>query len=136
MTPEGESGQSPKPVLLVVDDEENVCSSLDLIFSDQFEGVPAHTGPEALEKIPWLPPNLMMLALRLPEMHGLEVLERAKTADPDLEVIVITAVHEVETAVEAMRLGAFTYVVKPFDVDQLRDLTERALACHRHHLIY
>ena len=131
MTPEGESGQSPKPVLLVVDDEENVCSSLDLIFSDQFEVVTAHTGPEALEKIGWLAPNLMMLDLRLPEMHGLEVLERAKTADPDLEVIVITAVHEVETAVEAMRLGAFTYVVKPFDVDQLRDLTERALTKHR-----
>ena len=131
MTIEGESGPSGKPVMLVVDDEEGVCSSLDLVFSDHFEVVTAHTGPEALEKISAIAPNLMMLDLKLPGMHGLEVLERAKTADSDLEVIVITAIHEVETAVEAMRRGAFTYVVKPFDVVPLRDLAERALTKHR-----
>jgi len=131
MTPEGESNQDPKPVLLVVDDEEGVCSSLELVFSDEFEVVTAHTGTEALEKVGGVAPNLMMLDPKLPEMHGLDVLERTKATDPDLEVIVITALHELETAVEAMRRGAFTYVVKPFDVDQLRDLAGRALIKHR-----
>jgi signal transduction histidine kinase len=131
MTPESDENRDPKPVLLVVDDEEGVRSSLELVFSDQFEVVTAQNGPEALEKIGSLAPNLMMLDLKLPEMHGLEVLERAKIADSALEVIVITALHELETAVEAMRLGAFTYVVKPFDNHQLRDLAKRALTKHR-----
>ena len=59
----------------------------------------------------------MMLDLRLPGMHGFDVLERAKTADPDLEVIVITAVHGVETAVESIRRGASMHVVKPLDIE-------------------
>src|SRR3990172_4474723 len=128
-----ESGASHpgKPMLLVVDDEESVCSSLDLVFSDKFEIAIAQTGPEAIAKVRDLAPNLMMLDLRLPEMDGLDVLEQAKTVDAALEVIIVTAVHELSTAIEAMRRGAFTYVLKPFDVDTLRDLTDRALVKHR-----
>lgn len=131
MAEESGAGQPGKPVLLVVDDEESVCSSLDLVFSDKFEIAIAQTGPEAISKVRDLAPNLMMLDLRLPEMDGLEVLERAKTVDSALEVIVVTAVHELGTAIEAMRRGAFTYVVKPFDVVELRDLADRALVKHR-----
>lgn len=120
-----------RPLLLVVDDEEGVRVSMELVFSERFDIVTAATGTEAVRKLLEAAPNLMLLDLRLPGINGLQVLERAKAMDPDIEIIVITAVNEMATAIAAMRAGAFTYVVKPFEMDQLQTQVEWALTKHR-----
>ena len=71
--------------------------------------------------------DLVLLDIRLPGMDGIEVLERIKAIDERLEVILVTAVKTVRTAVAAMKLGAFDYVTKPFDEDELLALVRRAL---------
>lgn len=120
-----------RPLLLVVDDEEGVRTSMELMFSERFDLLMAATGTEAIRKLLEAAPNLMVLDLRMPGIDGLQVLERAKTMDPDIEVIVVTAVNEMSTAIAAMRAGAFTYVVKPFDMDDLQTQMYRALTKHR-----
>ena len=120
-----------RPIVLVVDDEESVRRSFEMIFQDDYEVVTATLGEEALEKVRDLMPNLMFLDIRMPGMNGLEVLARAREIDPNLEVVMVTAVSEVSTAIEAMKLGAFNYVVKPFDVDEMQRLASRALDKHR-----
>lgn len=126
-----ETVSSRRPLVLVVDDEEGVRASMELVFSDQFDLIMAATGTEAVRKLLEAAPNLMLLDLRIPGINGLQVLERAKAMDPDIEVIVITAVSETTTAIAAMRAGAFTYVVKPFDMDQLKTQVSWALTKHR-----
>src|SRR5947199_10854046 len=71
--------------------------------------------------------DLVLLDIRLPEMDGIEVLERIKTIDDGVEVILVTAVKTVRTAVAAMKLGAFDYLTKPFEEDELLQLVRRAL---------
>jgi DNA-binding NtrC family response regulator len=120
-----------RPLLLIVDDEEGVRTSMELVFSERFDLLMAATGTEAIRKLLEAAPNLMVLDLRMPGIDGLQVLARAKTMDPDIEVIVVTAVNEMSTAIAAMRTGAFTYVVKPFDMDDLQTQMYRALTKHR-----
>ncbi len=120
-----------RPLLLIVDDEESVRTSMEVVFSERFDLLMAATGTEAIRKLLEAAPNLMVLDLRMPGIDGLQVLERAKTMDPDIEVIVVTAVNEMSTAIAAMRAGAFTYVVKPFDMDDLQTQMYRALTKHR-----
>lgn len=126
-----ETVSSRRPLLLVVDDEEGVRASMELVFSDQYDLIMAATGIEAVRKLIEAAPNLVLLDLRIPGINGLQVLERAKVMDPDIEIIVITAVSEMTTAIAAMRAGAFTYVVKPFDMDQLKTQVSWALTKHR-----
>ena len=71
---------------------------------------------------------MILLDILLPDLDGLKVLERIKQEDPDATVIMITATRTVKTAVEAMKLGAYDYVTKPFDVDELRLIANRALS--------
>src|SRR5947199_9270386 len=71
--------------------------------------------------------DLVLLDIRLPEMDGIEVLERIKTIDDGVEVILVTAVKTVRTAVAAMKRGAFDYLTKPFEEDELLQLVRRAL---------
>src|SRR6266568_9616054 len=73
------------------------------------------------------PVDLVLLDIRLPEMDGIEVLERMKAVDDGVEVILVTAVKTVRIAVDAMKLGAFDYLTKPFDEDNLLALVRRAL---------
>ena len=73
-------------------------------------------------------PDVILLDILLPDLDGLKVLERMKREDPDAMVIMITATRTVKTAVEAMKLGAYDYVTKPFDVDELRLIVNRALS--------
>jgi DNA-binding NtrC family response regulator len=73
-------------------------------------------------------PDVILLDILLPDLDGLKVLERMKQEDPDAMVIMITATRTIKTAVEAMKLGAYDYVTKPFDVDELRLIVSRALS--------
>ena len=116
-----------RPVILVVDDDPGVRESFRLILEDHYEVVDVPDGPQALDVLRASQVDLVLLDIRLPEMDGIEVLERIKALDESLEVILVTAVKTVRTAVAAMKLGAFDYLTKPFEEDELLALCTRAL---------
>jgi len=89
--------------------------------------VEASDGPAALEAVRSGDVDVCLLDVRLPGMEGIEVLERLKRLDSGLEVVLVTAVRTVRTAVEAMKLGACDYLTKPYAVDDLRSVVNRAL---------
>jgi len=114
--------------ILVVDDESAVRWSLAEALSEtgyKVEG--AESGEEALSMIDHSFPDLMLLDICLPKSDGITVLKHAKEKRQDLITIMITAHGAVETAVEAMKLGAYDYIDKPFDLDELRLLIAKAL---------
>ncbi|GIW43767.1 MAG: acetoacetate metabolism regulatory protein AtoC [Candidatus Binatia bacterium] len=113
--------------VLVVDDEPSVRQSLTLILKDQYEVLTASTGQAAFDVLAHTPVDVVLLDILLPGMDGLEVLEKLKQRVPSPQVIMLTATKTVKTAVTAMKLGAFDYVTKPFDVEELLLLVERAV---------
>jgi two-component system response regulator AtoC len=116
-----------RPVILVVDDDPGVRESFRLILEDHYDVVDVPDGPSALDVVRASPMDLVLLDIRLPGMDGIEVLERIKAIDDRAEVILVTAVKTVRTAVAAMKLGAFDYLTKPFEEDELLSLASRAL---------
>ena len=116
-----------RPVVLVVDDEPGVRESFHLILDDDYEVIDVPDGAAALGVLRGTHVDLVLLDIRLPGMDGIEVLERIKATDEGMEVILVTAVKTVRTAVAAMKLGAFDYVTKPFDEDELLVLVAGAL---------
>ncbi|MCP4680859.1 MAG: FAD-dependent oxidoreductase [Desulfobacterales bacterium] len=115
------SGQERKKFrVLVVDDELIVRDSLKEWLGDEgFTVDTAESGPEALERLAESQYHLMLTDIKMPGMDGVELLEKAKEALPDLTVVMMTAYATVETAVEAMKIGALDYLVKPFDPEDL-----------------
>ena len=106
--------------ILVVDDELAVRDSLkEWLEAEGFTAAMAASGAEALALLQAAPYHLMLLDIKMPGMDGVEVLERAKAFSPELTVIMMTAYATVETAVEAMKIGALDYLVKPFDMEGL-----------------
>jgi DNA-binding NtrC family response regulator len=69
---------------------------------------------------------VLILDIKMPKMNGMEVLQRVKEAHPDIDVIMITGLHDIETAVQAMKLGAFDYLPKPFEPEELELVVARA----------
>jgi two-component system response regulator AtoC len=116
-----------RPAILVVDDDPGVRESFRLILEDHYDVVDVPDGPSALDVVRASPMDLVLLDIRLPGMDGIEVLERIKAIDDRVEVILVTAVKTVRTAVAAMKLGAFDYLTKPFEEDELLSLVSRAL---------
>jgi DNA-binding NtrC family response regulator len=116
----------PRPAVLVVDDDPAVREAFRLILDDDYEVLEAPDGARTLELVGATPLDLVLLDVRLPDMDGIGVLERIKGLDEQVEVILVTAVSEVRTAVAAMKLGAFHYVTKPFDEDEVLALVRRA----------
>jgi DNA-binding NtrC family response regulator len=123
-----------RPAILVVDDDPGVRESFRLILEDHYDVVDVPDGPSALEAVRAAPVDLVLLDIRLPGMDGIEVLERIKAIDERVEVILVTAVKTVRTAVAAMKLGAFDYLTKPFEEEEVVAVVRRALerrALHR-----
>src|SRR5574341_1120274 len=116
-----------RPVILVVDDDPGVRESFRLILEDHYDVMDVPDGPSALDVVRASQVDLVLLDIRLPEMDGIEVLERIKTIDDGVEVVLVTAVKTVRTAVAAMKLGAFDYLTKPFEEDELLTVIGRAL---------
>ncbi len=105
-----------------------------MIFKPSYNVFVAGGGPEALEIIQTTPIDVVTLDLRMPVMSGIEVMERIKQYDPDIEVIVITGYSSLETAVRGLRYGAFDYISKPFDVPHISELVRRAVVRRRANL--
>jgi heterodisulfide reductase subunit A len=105
---------------LIVDDELVVRDSLKEWLEDEgFQVDTAESGTEALEKLNQQSFHMMLLDIKMPGMDGVEVLKRAREINPELPVVMMTAYATVETAVEAMKIGAKDYLMKPFDPDSL-----------------
>jgi DNA-binding NtrC family response regulator len=118
---------SRRGTVLVVDDEEGVRASIRAILEGTCEVLEAEDGGAALEVLRARDVDLVMLDQRMPGEPGIDVLPRVKAADPSTVVVLATAVHDVRTAVEALKRGAYDYITKPFDVDDILMLVERAL---------
>jgi DNA-binding NtrC family response regulator len=118
-----------KARILVVDDEEIVIRSCLRILGDDgdCEVEAAQDGLEALKKIEDSHYDVLVLDIMMPRMDGLEVLRRVKETHPDIDVIMVTGLSQIETAVRSMKLGAFDYLPKPFDPDELKLVVKRAL---------
>lgn len=114
--------------ILIVDDEPNVHYSFQKILGLDYEILEARDGKEAVQKVQKESPDLVLLDVRIPGMDGLKVLDRIKEFDSRIPVIVMTAFGTMQTAVEAMKLGAFEYLLKPFDVPVILDLVKKSLA--------
>jgi len=118
--------------LLVIDDEKNVCYSLEkALTSAELDVVCANTATEGLERVRSESPDAILLDVRLPDFSGLEAYGRIREIDPRLPVIMITAHSTTETAIEAMKMGAYEYLLKPVDLQQLRQVVAGALDLSR-----
>jgi nitrogen regulation protein NR(I) len=120
------------PSLLVVDDEANVLYSLaKSLQSDTLDVLTASTGRGGIELVEQRRPDVVILDVRLSDLSGLEVFDRIRQIDPRLPIIIITAFATTETAIEAMKRGAFEYLLKPIEFHQLREVVQRALELSR-----
>ncbi|HXH84968.1 MAG TPA: sigma-54 dependent transcriptional regulator [Candidatus Tectomicrobia bacterium] len=122
-----DASRAVRPVVLVVDDDHGVRESFRLILEDAYDVLDAADGAAALEVLRGTDVDLVLLDIRLPGADGIEVLERIKALDDGIEVVLVTAVKTVRTAVAAMKLGAFDYLTKPFEEDELLGIVRRAL---------
>ncbi len=126
-SPGGRSPEHPARVLVVEDEEVVRTLLLEALEEEGFGVAAVSSGEEALERLDAGIFDLILLDLNLPGMHGMEVLSAARGSQPDAQFIVMTAFGSVDTAVEAMRLGAFDYLNKPFRTDELLLTLDRAL---------
>ena len=118
--------------LLLIDDEADVQYSFRRIFdSPETELTTAASGEEGLRLIPKLKPDLVIMDVRMGGMTGLETLRRIRQMDSKLMVILMTAYGTTQTAIEAMKLGAYDYLLKPFDVPKLKEIIAGALKTAR-----
>jgi DNA-binding NtrC family response regulator len=115
--------------VLVVDDEEIVRESLlGWLEKDGYTVETAPDGPTALDRIRTAPWSIVLLDLKMPGMDGMQVLEEAKQIRPETVVVIMTAYAAVDTAVTAMKIGAYDYLVKPFDPEELSLLVLKIVA--------
>ncbi|HTU21660.1 MAG TPA: sigma-54 dependent transcriptional regulator [Gemmataceae bacterium] len=120
------------PKLLVVDDEPLICQSFQWVFSTGgVEVATAGTVAEATRRVEEGRPDVIVLDYQLPDGSGLDLFDRIRATDPKRPVIFLTAHGTTETAIEAMKRGAFDYIGKPFDLEQMSGLLERAFEAAR-----
>ena len=118
--------------VLVVDDEKNYPRILGAVLEEEgFEILTANSGAQALEILHASDIDLVLTDMKMPEMDGIDLLEKIKTRDPQLPVIMMTAHGSVDKAVEAMEKGAYSYLLKPFDNDRLIIYVNKAIAIYR-----
>lgn len=116
-----------KANILIIDDEMGPRESLKMILKPYFNVFTAERGGQAIEILNQIPMDLVTVDLKMPGLPGTKVLEKVKQIDPDIEAIIITGYGSMDTAIEGLRLGAFDYIAKPFDVNHILALVRRAL---------
>lgn len=120
------------PTVLVIDDEQSIRYSLEVALqTDDLRVLSVGTGRQGLAAICELSIDAVIIDVRLPDISGLDLFDRIRVMDAKLPVIIITAYATTETAIEAMKRGAFDYLVKPVDLHQLRETTEKAIEMRR-----
>ena len=116
-----------QPLLLVVDDEPGVRQSLQMVFNKVYRVLEAASADEAIQKLTDERPDVVLLDIMMPGADGLAVLKQLRSIHPDCQVIMLTGLNTARTAFAARGTGAFDYVTKPFDVEELRLRVEHAL---------
>jgi len=119
--------------ILVVDDEEKVCWAFEQFLKGEgYTAIIASNAQEALEKLTAEKPDLVIMDIRMPgQMDGLEALAEMKRRDPDVYVIMMTAYGTMQTAIRAMQSGAYDYIIKPLDLDQVEIVIQKALKARK-----
>lgn len=114
--------------ILVIDDDASIVETLDLYLTEEGYSVrTALTGTDGLNKYVQEPSDVVILDIRLPDVDGFSVLEDLKEENENVKVIMITAFHDMETTINAMKAGAFDYIHKPVNVDELDLAIKKAL---------
>jgi two-component system sensor histidine kinase/response regulator len=117
-----------KPRILIIDDEEVIRDScIQILGSRNYEVTTAPDGTSGLKKVLELQPDLIFVDLKMPGISGFEVLEKVSELDPTIVTVVITGYATVSSAVEAMKVGAYDFLPKPFTPDEFRLITRRGL---------
>ena len=120
--------QSVPTKILVVDDEDGIRQALDRFLTRLgYRVVQAANAAEALERQATETPEVMLSDIRMPNMTGVELVPKALAHDPDLAIIMLTAIDEPRTAIECLKLGAYDYLIKPVDLDELELSLQGAL---------
>src|SRR6266852_8546715 len=120
--------QSPPTTVLVVDDEDGIRQALDRFLTRLgYRVLQAASGAEALDRQAAEQPQMMLSDIRMPNMSGVELVPRALAQDADLAVIMLTAIDEPRTAIECLKLGAYDYLIKPVDLEELELSLQHAL---------
>ena len=117
--------------ILIVDDDKSIRYSLKRMFEEKYSVFTAQNGEEALNRVRENPPDLTIMDIRMPGRSGIEILKEIKSIDPKSLVIIMTAYGTTETAIEAMKYGAFDYILKPFPIAQMKELVEKALSLRK-----
>ncbi len=113
--------------ILIVDDDKLLQNSLDTILSEKYDTLIAGSGEEALRLLPLHSIDLVLLDIRLPGINGIETLSRIRQLNGQAVVIMMTAYEDVKSVISSMKLGAFDYLVKPLDIEELDLIIERSL---------
>jgi two-component system, sensor histidine kinase and response regulator len=121
---------SRKRTLLIVDDEEGPRQSLRIVFKDDYNILLADNGNRAIELMKQHTVDAAVLDIRMSGMSGVELLGRLKEIDPSIEIVMLTAYETIETARQALRLGACDYLTKPFDISTMRAAIAGAMERH------
>lgn len=123
------SAASPSgTTVLVVDDEEGIRQALTRFLSRLgYQVRAAANATEALEQVTASHPQAMLCDIRMPETSGIELLPKVLVLDPDLAILMLTAIDEPRTAIECLKLGAFDYLIKPVDLEELEMALQHAL---------
>jgi DNA-binding NtrC family response regulator len=122
-----------KPTLLVVDDELGARQSLEVILEDDYRVLSAMNGPEALEILQREAIDLVLLDVNMPGMDGLEVLEKIKEQDDETDVIMVSALNLARQAADAIKSGAYDYITKPYEPEDILSTVNRVISKQRLH---
>jgi len=121
-----------KRKILIIDDEQSLLESLEMFFSEKgYHVYSATTATEGLEMKKSVQPDVIILDVRLPDKNGLDVLEELQQSHHAKNIIIITAFHDMDTTIKAMKRGALEYIPKPIDIEELELAVERAFTVGR-----
>jgi nitrogen regulation protein NR(I) len=120
------------PDILIIDDDDQLRKSFERLLAEEgYRSESAPSGEAGLELIRRRRPDLVILDMRLPGMNGLETYQAIHDIDPKLPVVIMTAYGTTETAIEATKMGAFDYILKPFDIPEMLNVIQQALEAGR-----
>jgi putative nucleotidyltransferase with HDIG domain len=122
--------KTESPRVLIVDDEPEITEILSEYLSEQYDCVSAGAAEHALEHLRKSEFELVISDITMPGMSGLDMIPHVKSVSPDTVVVMISGMQTVESAIDALRLGAFDYLMKPFDLRQVEAVVKRALEYH------
>jgi nitrogen regulation protein NR(I) len=117
--------------ILIVDDDKSIRYSLKRMLEEKYSILTAQNGEEALGRVHENLPDLIIMDIKMPGRNGIDVLKEIKLIDPKSLIIIMTAYGTTETAIEAMKHGAFDYILKPFPILQMKELVEKAISLQK-----